>query len=145
MKIFTKTHGKTRKICENGKLWYKLMLNIIIHQKSMKKAKKKIPPGMGLEPMTEGFIKSRLSYTWDHTNTYKEMSLPKVFTLVPAEEVTNRFDFLPRSSPTWYAYFKPKTASKYVNLEEEKHQHQTDRQTDRQTDGQSADNSVFSC
>ena len=41
LKILTKMLGKTRKICENGKLYHNLILNVIIHQKSMKKVKKR--------------------------------------------------------------------------------------------------------
>ena len=40
LKVFTKTLVKTRKICENGNFFHNLMLRVIVHQKSMKKAKK---------------------------------------------------------------------------------------------------------
>ena len=50
LKIFINSPGKTRKICENGKLYHYLMLNVIIHQKSMKKAKKEFRLWWDLNP-----------------------------------------------------------------------------------------------
>ena len=88
-------------------------------KKVSKKAKKKFLSSVGFEPRTAKVLKSQHFSAFDHTNTYKEMAFLALFTLVPAEEVTIRADFFASSSQTYYTHFKPKTASKKLNPEEE--------------------------